>query len=76
MVERFTRVSEDVLDWRATVEDPAVYAAPWTLELPLTRDPAYDLYEYACHEGNYAVPNILRGARVQERQAAAEDAAR
>ena len=71
VVERFTRVSEDVLDWRATVEDPQVYAAPWTLELPLTRDPAYDLYEYACHEGNYSVPNILRGARVQEREAAA-----
>ncbi len=76
VIERFTRVSEDVLDWRATVEDPSVYTAPWTLELPLTRDPAYDLYEYACHEGNYAVPNILRGARVQERMAAAEDAAR
>ena len=71
VVERFTRVSEDVLDWRATVEDPQIYTAPWTLELPLTRDPAYDLYEYACHEGNYSVPNILRGARVQERAAAA-----
>ena len=76
VIERFTRVSEDVLDWRATVEDPSLYTAPWTLELPLTRDPAYDLYEYACHEGNYALPNILRGARVQERQAAAEDGAR
>ena len=69
VVERFTRVSEDVLDWRATVDDPRVYTAPWTLELPLTRDPSYDLYEYACHEGNYAVPNILRGARVEERAA-------
>ena len=58
VVERFTRVSEDVLDWRATVEDPSFYTAPWTLELPLTRDPSYDLYEYACHEGNYAVPNL------------------
>ncbi len=71
VVERFTRVSEDVLDWRATVHDPSVYTAPWTLELPLTRDPTYDIYEYACHEGNYAVPNILRGARVQERRTAA-----
>ena len=69
VVERFTRVSEDVLDWRATVDDPQIYTAPWTLELPLTRDPAYNLYEYACHEGNYSVPNILRGARVQEREA-------
>ena len=71
VVERFTRVSEDILDWRVTVEDPRVYTAPWTLELPLTRDPAYELYEYACHEGNYAVANILRGARVKEREAAA-----
>ena len=75
VVERFTRVSEDVLDWRVTIEDPQVYAAPWTLELPLTRDPAYDLYEYACHEGNYSVPNILRGARVKEREAAAAETA-
>ena len=75
VVERFTRVSEDVLDWRVTIEDPQVYTAPWTLELPLTRDPAYDLYEYACHEGNYSVPNILRGARVKEREAAAAETA-
>ena len=75
VVERFTRVSEDILDWRVTIEDPQVYAAPWTLELPLTRDPAYDLYEYACHEGNYSVPNILRGARVKEREAAAAETA-
>ena len=71
VVERFTRISEDTLDWRVTVEDPAFYTAPWALELPLTRDPDYDLYEYACHEGNYAVPNILGGARVKEREAAA-----
>ena len=57
--------------WRATVEDPRSYTAPWTIELPLARDPSYDLYEYACHEGNYAVPNILRGARVEDRAAAA-----
>ena len=75
VVERFTRVSEDILDWRVTVEDPQIYTAPWTLELPLTRDPAYDLYEYACHEGNYSVPNILRGARVKEREAAAAETA-
>ena len=75
VVERFTRVSEDILDWRVTVEDPQIYTAPWTLELPLTRDPAYNLYEYACHEGNYSVPNILRGARVKEREAAAAETA-
>ena len=66
VVERFTRTSEDILHWTATVEDPNVYRRPWTLELPLRRDPMYDLYEYACHEGNYSLGNILRGARAKE----------
>ena len=67
LVERFTRVAEDILDWRVRVEDPPVYTAPWTLELPLRRDMSYDLYEYACHEGNRAVTGILGGARHVER---------
>ncbi len=70
LVERFTRVAEDVLDWQVLVEDPNVYTAPWTLELPLRRDMTYDLYEYACHEGNRAVTGILGGARHEERQRA------
>ena len=70
LVERFTRVGEDVLDWQVRVEDPAVYLQPWTLELPLKRDPSYDLYEYACHEGNRAITGILGGARHVERQEA------
>ena len=71
LVERFTRVAEDVLDWQVRVEDPNVYTQPWTLELPLRRDMSYDLYEYACHEGNRAVTGILGGARHLERQRAA-----
>ena len=71
LVERFTRVAEDVLDWDVRVEDPNVYTRPWTLELPLKRDMSYDLYEYACHEGNRAVTGILGGARHEERQQAA-----
>ena len=71
LVERFTRVAEDVLDWRVRVEDPNVYTQPWTLELPLRRDMSYDLYEYACHEGNRAVTGILGGARQEERRRAA-----
>ena len=71
LVERFTRVAEDVLDWQVRVEDPNVYTQPWTLELPLRRDMSYDLYEYACHEGNRAVTGILGGARHEERQGAA-----
>ncbi len=70
LVERFTRVAEDILDWEVRVEDPHVYTQPWTLELPLKRDMSYDLYEYACHEGNRAVTGILGGARHEERQRA------
>ena len=70
LVERFTRVAEDVLDWQVRVEDPNVYTRPWTLEMPLKRDMTYDLYEYACHEGNRAVTGILGGARHVERQRA------
>ena len=62
LVERFTRVAEDALDWQVRVEDPEVYTEPWTLELPLERDMSYTLYEYACHEGNRAVSNILGNA--------------
>ena len=66
LVERFTRVGEDALDWQVRVEDPEVYTGPWTLELPLKRDMSYTLYEYACHEGNRAVSNILGNARHAE----------
>ncbi len=66
LVERFTRVAEDALDWQVRVEDPEVYTEPWTLELPLKRDMSYTLYEYACHEGNRAVSNILGNARHAE----------
>ena len=68
LVERFTRVAEDILDWQVLVEDPNVYTQPWTLELPLRRDPDYTIYEYACHEGNRAVTGILGGARHVERR--------
>ncbi len=66
LVERFTRVAEGALDWQVRVEDPEVYTGPWTLELPLKRDMSYTIYEYACHEGNRAVSNILGNARHAE----------
>ncbi len=68
LVERFTRVADDILDWQVQVEDSQTYTQPWTLELPLRRDMDYTLYEYACHEGNRAVTGILGGARHLERQ--------
>ena len=71
VVERFTRVSADIIEWHVTIEDPNVYLRPWTVFMPLTLDPNYVMFEYACHEGNHAVENILRGGRVEDRAAAA-----
>jgi hypothetical protein len=70
ITERYTRVDEDTLVLRLTVEDPETWAAPWTLELPLQRDDSYGMFEYACHEGNLAMFNILSGHRADERAAA------
>jgi hypothetical protein len=67
LVERFTRTSDDVLEYRATVEDLQTWTRPWTLLIRLQRDATTHLHEYACHEGNYAMENILRGARADER---------
>ena len=69
VVERFTRISEDVINYSVTITDPKVYTAPWTVALPLNRDPSYLMFEYACHEGNLALPNALRAGRVRERAA-------
>ena len=70
VVERFTRISEDVINYSVTVTDPKVYTAPWTVALPLNRDPTYKIFEYACHEGNLALPNALSAGRARERAAA------
>jgi len=70
VVERFTRISEDVINYSVTVTDPKVYTAPWTVALPLNRDPSYKMFEYACHEGNLALPNALSAGRARERAAA------
>jgi hypothetical protein len=66
VVERFRRVDEDTVLWQTTIDDPEIYTAPWTVEIPLVSRRGAKIYEYACHEGNQAVGNILRGARVQE----------
>jgi hypothetical protein len=67
-VERFTRVAPDVIDYRYTITDPATYAQPFTVELPLA---AFEgpIFEYACHEANYAMEHILSGARLEEKEA-------
>ena len=74
VIERFTRTDEDTIQYEVTIEDPNVYTKPWKVAFPFTRDPGAQLFEYACHEGNYAMTNILSGARAQER--AAEESAK
>ena len=66
VVERFTRTGKDTLQYEATIEDPDIYTQTWKVAFPLVRDPEYRIYEYACHEGNQAVANVLKGARYQE----------
>ena len=68
VVERFTLLDADTLRYELRVDDPETYAAPWTVAFNYKRDDAYVQYEYACHEGNYAVPNSLSGERAQERK--------
>ncbi len=70
VVERFTRVSDSTILWEARVTDPENFSSPFTISMPLTRDDEYIMYEYACHEGNYAIPNILSAGRAKERQQA------
>lgn len=65
VTERFTRVDEKTLKYQFTVDDPDVYSRSWTGELPMNAVED-QIYEYACHEGNYALPGILAGARQQE----------
>ena len=66
VVERFRRVDGDTLDYRFTVTDPRTFAAPWTAAIPMTTLDG-PIIEYACHEGNYSMENMLRGARNKER---------
>jgi hypothetical protein len=69
LVERLTRVTPDILNYEATIEDPTVWTKPWTVMIPWrhTKD---HIFEFACHEGNEAMPGTLGGTRAQERAAA------
>ena len=73
LTERFTRLDAETLVYEYTVTDPATWVRPWTAQVPMKKNPDL-LYEYACHEGNYSMATILRGARLEEK--AAEAAAR
>jgi hypothetical protein len=73
LIERFTRVAPNTILYEFTVGDPTAFTKPWTAQIPMTRSPG-PLFEYACHEGNYAMTGVLAGARAKEKKA--EDAAR
>ncbi len=73
VTERFTRIADDTIQYRFTIEDKAVWARPWSGELPLTKTNG-PIFEHACHEGNYGLYNTLVGARLEEKRAAEEAA--
>ena len=70
VVERFTRVDENTINYEAQIEDPKVFTAPWRVAIPLHREPDYKIFEYACHEGNLAIPNTLSAGRARDKGAA------
>ena len=75
MTERYTRIGPDALEYEFTVDDPTIWTQPWTARFTFIKDDAqYEIVEYACHEGNYGLTNILSGARAEDR-AEAEAAA-
>jgi len=65
LVEKFFFVKQDILVYEYTMDDPALWTRPWTVQIPMTRATT-PLYEYACHEGNYALTNVLKGARADD----------
>jgi len=71
LIERFRRLDADTLLYQFTVDDPAAFTKPWTVEIPVTRTPG-PLFEYACHEGNYGMMGALAGARKEDKRAAKE----
>ena len=68
LIERFTRVAQGQIDYRVTVIDPSTFTKQWTVAIPYV-DTGEDMFEYACHEGNYGMEGILSGAREEERAA-------
>jgi hypothetical protein len=69
LVERFTRTGPNTILYRFTVDDSSAFAKPWTAELSFAKTEG-PIFEYACHEGNYSMSTMLRGARMQEKAAA------
>jgi hypothetical protein len=70
LIETFSLADANTLDYRMTIKDPKVYAAAWTVRIPIPREDSYGFYEYACHEGNYAMRNLLSGSRAEDKRRA------
>jgi hypothetical protein len=66
LIERFARLDDETIQYDVTIDDPQTWVRPWRLSFPLIREAAYELFEYACHEGNRALPNILEASRLEE----------
>ena len=71
IVERFSFVDADTLDYEVTIDDPEPFTAPWKVAMPLNRDSTYQIFEYACHEGNYGLENSLRAGRAEDSESGA-----
>jgi hypothetical protein len=69
LVERFTPIAPNKVQWSVTIDDAATWVKPWTFAMNLTKDPSLPLFEYGCHEGNYGLRNILSAARAEEKAA-------
>ena len=66
LIERFTATAPDKIEWSVTIDDPTTWTRPWTFAMPLTRNDSEAIFEYACHEGNLAMPHLLSAARNAE----------
>ena len=72
LTERFTRVTDNTINYELTVDDPKTYTANWKIAFPITHEPGYQLFEYACHEGNMAMRNMITGTIAEKAAAAAK----
>ena len=75
LTERFTRVSDNTINYELTVNDPKTYTAPWKIGFPITHEPGYQIFEYACHEGNMAMRNMITGTIAEKAAAGAAEKA-
>jgi hypothetical protein len=69
VVERFTRIAPDKVEWTVTLDDQTEWTRPWTYSIPMTVDNSQIIFEYACHEGNFGMANLLTAGRLAEEKA-------